>query len=37
MAGIELAVINDDTRLDRFKQDLRNNEIYWHLGLGIKA
>ncbi|MEO2038480.1 MAG: L-arabinose isomerase [Martelella sp.] len=37
MAGIELAVINDETRLDRFKQDLRNNEIYWHLGLGIKA
>ena len=37
MAGIELAVIDDDTRLDRFKQDLRNNEIYWHLGLGIKA
>ncbi|AJY45211.1 L-arabinose isomerase [Martelella endophytica] len=37
MAGIELAVINDDTTLDRFKQDLRNNEIYWHLGLGIKA
>ncbi len=37
MAGIELAVINEDTRLDRFKQDLRNNEIYWHLGLGIKA
>ena len=37
MAGIELAVINDDTKLDRFRQDLRNNEIYWHLGLGIKA
>lgn len=37
MAGIELAVINDDTRIDRFKQDLRNNEIYWHLGFGIKA
>lgn len=37
IAGIELAVINDDTRLDRFKQDLRNNEIYWHLALGVKA
>ncbi|QQM30282.1 L-arabinose isomerase [Martelella lutilitoris] len=37
MAGIELAVIDGDTKLDRFKQDLRNNEIYWHLGLGIKA
>lgn len=37
MAGIELAVINDDTRLDRFKQDLRTNEIYWHLALGVKA
>ncbi|MBB4120959.1 L-arabinose isomerase [Martelella radicis] len=37
MAGIELAVIDGETKLDRFKQDLRNNEIYWHLGLGIKA
>ncbi|WP_116134287.1 L-arabinose isomerase [Tropicimonas sp. IMCC34043] len=37
IAGIELALIDADTRIDRFKQDLRTNEIYWHLAKGIRA
>ncbi len=40
MAGIELVVIDADTNLRSFKQDLRHNEIYYHLipGLGdLKA
>jgi L-arabinose isomerase len=35
IAGIELAVINADTRLSEFKQNLRNNEVYYHLAQGI--
>ncbi len=35
IAGIELAVINADTRLAEFKQTLRNNEVYYHLAQGI--
>lgn len=31
MAGIELVVIDENTNLRRFKQDLRNNEVYYHL------
>jgi len=37
IAGIELAVIDADTKLDRFQQDLRNNEVYYHLAQGIRA
>lgn len=37
IAGIELAVINDDTTLPTFKQDLRNNEVYYHFARGIRA
>ncbi len=37
IAGIELAVINADTRLSEFKQTLRNNEVYYHLAQGIKV
>ncbi len=37
IAGVELAVIDKSTELGRFKQDLRNNEIYWHLAKGIWA
>jgi L-arabinose isomerase len=37
IAGIELVVIDADTRLDRFKQDLRNNEVYFHLAQGIRG
>lgn len=37
MAGIELALINAETRLGQFKQDLRTNEVYYHLAQGIRA
>ena len=37
IAGIELAVINADTRLSDFKQALRCNEVYFHLAQGIRA
>lgn len=35
MAGVELVVIDADTRLREFKSQLRNNEIYYHLAQGI--
>jgi L-arabinose isomerase len=35
IAGIELAMIDADTRLGEFKQTLRNNEVYHHLAQGI--
>jgi len=35
IAGIELAIIDSETRLRQFKQDLRNNEIYYHLAPGL--
>ncbi|HWA88153.1 MAG TPA: L-arabinose isomerase [Opitutus sp.] len=37
IAGIELAVIDADTRLADFKQTLRNNEVYYHLAQGIRG
>ena len=37
IAGIELAVIDAETKLRGFKQDLRNNEVYYHLAQGIRA
>ena len=37
IAGIELAVIDADTRLAEFKQTLRNNEVYYHLAQGIRV
>jgi L-arabinose isomerase len=37
IAGIELAVINAETRLPDFKQTLRNNEVYYHLAQGIRV
>ena len=37
IAGIELTVINADTRLPEFKQNLRNNEVYYHLAQGIRV
>ncbi|SFO95184.1 L-arabinose isomerase [Cohaesibacter marisflavi] len=37
IAGIELALIDDDTKISDFKQTLRNNEIYWHLAKGIRV
>ncbi len=37
IAGIELAMIDETTEIGRFKQDLRINEVYWHLSQGIHA
>ena len=37
MAGIELALIGADTRIPAFKQDLRANEVYYHLARGFRA
>jgi L-arabinose isomerase len=37
IAGIELAVIDGETKLGAFKQDLRNNEVYYCLAQGIRA
>ena len=31
MAGIEMVLIDESTNLRQFKQDLRNNEVYYHL------
>jgi L-arabinose isomerase len=35
MAGIELAIIDAKTELRAFKQQLRNDEIYYHLAPGL--
>lgn len=35
MAGIEVVVIDADTKLDTFRNELRWNEVYWHLAPGI--
>ncbi|BET67006.1 L-arabinose isomerase [Opitutales bacterium ASA1] len=37
IAGIETVVINGDTTLSALKQDLRNNEVYYHLAGGFRA
>ncbi len=37
IAGIETVVINGDTKLSQLKQDLRNNEVYYHLAQGIRV
>jgi L-arabinose isomerase len=37
IAGIELVVIDADTKLTDFKQTLRNNEVYYHLAQGIRV
>jgi L-arabinose isomerase len=37
IAGIETVHINADTRLPQLKQDLRNNEVFYHLENGFKA
>lgn len=36
IAGIETIHINADTRLAQLKQDLRNNEVYYHLADGFR-
>jgi L-arabinose isomerase len=35
IAGIELAIIDRDTKLRTFQQQLRNNELYYHLAPGL--
>ena len=35
MAGIEFALIDGQTSLRAFKQELRTNELYYHLGQGL--
>jgi len=35
MAGIEMVVIGADTELRSFKQELRNNAVYYHLENGV--
>ena len=35
IAGVELVVIDANTKLRDFKQDLRQNEIYYHLAPGL--
>lgn len=37
IAGIELAVIDGETKLGGFTQNLRNNEVYYHLAQGFRA
>ena len=37
IAGIETVVINAGTTLSALKQDLRNNEVYYHLAQGIRV
>jgi L-arabinose isomerase len=37
MAGVELAIIDAETRLRDFKQQLRSDEIYYHLAQGIRV
>jgi L-arabinose isomerase len=35
IAGVELAIIDHDTKLREFQQQLRNNELYYHLAPGL--
>jgi L-arabinose isomerase len=35
IANVELAIIDKSTQLGPFQQDLRNNEIYYHLAPGL--
>jgi L-arabinose isomerase len=37
IAGIEVVVIDADTRLENFRNELRWNEIYYHLGQGVRG
>jgi L-arabinose isomerase len=37
IAGIELVVINADTRLPQLKQDLRNNEVFYRMENGFRG
>lgn len=35
IAGVELVVIDAETKLREFKRELRNNELYYHLAPGL--
>ncbi|MFT3991656.1 MAG: L-arabinose isomerase [Luteolibacter sp.] len=35
IAGVEVAIIDADTKIREFKQELRNNEIYYHIAPGL--
>jgi len=35
LAGIEIVVIDEETKLEAFRNELRWNEVYWHLSPGI--
>ncbi|RPJ19017.1 MAG: L-arabinose isomerase [Chloroflexi bacterium] len=35
MAGIEFLLINEDTRLEEFKKELRWNDLYYHMASGF--
>jgi L-arabinose isomerase len=37
IAGIETVHINAETRISQLKQDLRTNEVYYHLAQGVRA
>jgi len=37
IAGIEMAAIGAETTLPVFKQDLRNNDVYYYLAHGFRA
>ena len=37
MAGVELVVIDAETRLRAFKQELRDNDLYYHLSQGLTS
>lgn len=36
MAGIELAIIDKETSLRPFRQELRTNEVYYHIAPGLR-
>lgn len=35
IAGIEMVLIDQDTTLRQLRQDLRSNEVYYHLAPGL--
>ena len=37
IAGIETATIGPETNLTNFKQDLRNNDVYYYLAQAFRA
>ena len=37
IVGIEMAVIGPETTITSFKQDLRNNDVYYYLAQGFRA